>query len=140
MNCWLVSGFCSLVVSKRCFFFSPVFAFLSFSASFPINRLWSLPISASLLVLTSCRERLFFSIYKDVIYLTLSSAIWGSPCQLMYCLMLEECPSNHEVILPTYVTQSAAVISHCIYSVFAHDPFPVNIVAPNSCIEIPKNH
>ena len=58
----------------------------------------------------------------------------------MYCLMLEECPSNHEVILPTYVTQSAAVVSHCTCSVFAHDPFPVSVVAPNSCIEIPKNH
>ena len=51
VNYCLVSGFCSLAVSKRCFFFSPVFAFLSFNANFPI-KLWLLPTSASLLVLT----------------------------------------------------------------------------------------
>ena len=58
----------------------------------------------------------------------------------MYCLMMEECPSNYEVILPTCVTQSAAVVSHRTCAVFAYDPFPVSVVAPNSCVEIPKNH
>ena len=57
----------------------------------------------------------------------------------MYYLMLEECPSNHQVILHTYVTQSAAVISHRTCSVFAHDSFPVIVVGLNTCVEIPNS-
>ena len=164
VNC-LVPGFCSLAVSKRCLFFS------QFHASFPVNRLWSLPASASLHVLTSCTERLNFPLKGcdlfDSQFCRLETSMsayllsyvgrvsfqsrghsphlcivlcWKSvpPIKrsfstLMYCLMLEECPSNHVVILPTYVTQSAAIISHR-----AHDPFPVSVVTPNTCVEIPR--
>ena len=78
VNCCLVSGFCSLAVSKCCFFFSPAFAFLSFSARFPINRLWSLPTSTSILVLTSCTERLHFPFIRCNLFDSQFCLLWIS--------------------------------------------------------------
>ena len=84
VNYCLVSGFCSLAVSKRCFFFSPVFAFLSFSANVPINRLCLLPTSASLLILTfstPCRCWLSFLSDQSIVS-PLASCRFPAPVHL----------------------------------------------------------